>query len=551
MRRIALAGVVVVALGALSPVAAQAAPAPLSVQHIPWVKCFQPDPAAGPDEDLGEYGRLECGVYKVPRDWAHPGDGRTLDMIATRLPARNGKARGAVFTNPGGPGASGTIMPMLWGLAKKSRLAEEMDLYGIDVRGVFQLTCGEKGHGDTPDSRDRRPKNVARLLRLSKAIAKDCQARPAQRYVTTAQTVRDLDLLRSLIGQEKINWVGYSGGSWLGAHYAAQFPRRTGRFVLDSNVQFTGGWQEAFNLQPKGFERRFREDFAPWAARNHKSYKIGRTAKQVIAVYEGIRRDVAREPLPLYGSELRPADVDGLIAGAMYVKDAFPTTGTLLALMRRYTGLEPNGRAAAAGTLNELVRSLRTISTPLHTAAPEDEEPPRDSEDATFYAITCNDTAHRGTPKQLAARSAKLGKKYPLIGWSTIIDPCQYWKRRPGLALKRPGRNLPGMLMVQSVHDPATPYEGALKAHRVLRNSRLLTVKGEGDHGVYFSGNACVDRIVEAYLIDGRFPKKDLTCKGLPLPGAGGSDVFFRARNTPANPLQAIAGLTREHPITR
>jgi hypothetical protein len=141
-----------------------------------------------------------------------------------------------------------------------------------------------------------------------------------------------------------------------------------------------------------------------------------------------------------------------------------------------------------------------------------------DAEYATFYTTTCNDTAYRGTVKDLIRTSGILGKKYPLIGSSTISDPCVFWKR-PALSLKKPtGRGVSGALMVQSVHDPATPYEGALNAHKHYAGSRLLTVTGEGDHGVYAGGNACVDRIVDGYLIDGKLPRKDLSCKGLAIP---------------------------------
>ncbi|GAB3662373.1 alpha/beta hydrolase [Actinocorallia lasiicapitis] len=559
-RLLPLAGAAALFLGLLSPVAADAAvPARLPAQKIAWEKCFTP-PQDTPPEEMGDDARLECAVYEAPLDWSRP-DGQQIKLFVTRMPARNGKPKGAVFTNPGGPGAYGAAMPLMFAYTKGSRLAEEMDVYGLDVRGTDMLTCGDNFHGGELDPRDRRAKNVKKLLKAARDTAKACQKLREQRYVTTAQTVRDLDLLRSLIGQHKIHWIGYSGGSWLGAHYAAQFPAHTGRFVLDSNVEFTGRWQDAFNLQPRGFERRFRKDFAGWAARHHRTLKLGRTAKKVIATYEGIRKDIVREPLPFMGSELRPSDVDYMIAGAMYTKEAFPQVAALLATLRRYTGLKPNGRAAAASTLDEAITRLRSLNTPLLAATDDEdgeegEEPPRDSQDATFYAITCNDTPHRGTPQRLAADSAKLGRAYPLIGWSTINDPCQYWKRpATGPKLKRPGRNLATVLMVQSAHDPATPYEGALKAHRALKNSRMLTVTGEGDHGVYLSGNKCVDRTVDAYLIDGKAPKKkDVSCKGTPLPkkayGPGGEPFFgFGLRS--GNPIQRLGLFIEKFTFTK
>jgi len=132
--------------------------------------------------------------------------------------------------------------------------------------------------------------------------------------------------------------------------------------------------------------------------------------------------------------------------------------------------------------------------------------------DATFETIRCNDTAYKGTPADLVERSAKAGQAYPLTGWDTIEDDCVFWKR-PALTLKRPtGAGLPRLLMIQSEHDPATPYEGALLAHKKYKNSRLVTVKGEGDHGIYAGDNPCVNKIVESYLVDGKYPAKDLNC---------------------------------------
>ncbi|MFE1174000.1 alpha/beta hydrolase [Streptomyces sp. NPDC058773] len=83
------------------------------------------------------------------------------------------------------------------------------------------------------------------------------------------------------------------------------------------------------------------------------------------------------------------------------------------------------------------------------------------------------------------------------------------------------GKGLPATLMLNSVHDPATYYEGALKAHRALRGSRLVTVTGGGDHGRYRNGNACVDGIVDAYLLDGTAPERDVACAAGPLPAPG------------------------------
>jgi pimeloyl-ACP methyl ester carboxylesterase len=81
---------------------------------------------------------------------------------------------------------------------------------------------------------------------------------------------------------------------------------------------------------------------------------------------------------------------------------------------------------------------------------------------------------------------------------------------------------VPPVLIVQSVHDPATPIEGARRAHEAFENSRMLTITDEGDHGIYAGGNVCADTVVEKYLVDGIVPE-DSTCPGMPLPVPAGA----------------------------
>ncbi|MBW8481870.1 alpha/beta hydrolase [Actinomadura parmotrematis] len=504
--------------------AAGTVPAGLAAQKIAWEPCFEEPP--GGDGDDGEappslppfMKRMDCGTYAAPLDWKNPG-GKKIEIAVSRLRAASGHARGAVLINPGGPGASGIDMPLAFATDQKgnpSALGKDLDLVGFDVRGTGasdSITCDGKYYGSTLDPRDRRAKNVERLLAAAKKNAAACRSKLAA-YVTTAQTVRDIDLLRSLLGQDRIHWLGYSAGTWLGAQYAAVFPKHAGRFVLDSNTDVTGTWQGLTGLQAKGFERRFSSDFTAWAAAHDKRFKLGRSKAQVRRTFEGVRKAIAKDPLPLLGGgDLHASDLDAYAASAMYSKWSFPQLADDLRVLRRYTGVKVRSTALGGG----VPADLAAVAKRVHAApAPHFSGPSvyYDSEYATFTAVTCNDTKFTGTVKANVARSAKLGKKYPLIGYSTISDPCQYWKRPAGaLALRKPtGKGAPPVLMVQSTHDPATPYEGAVRTHRALAGSRLLTVKREGDHGLYASGLACVDKAVDAYLINGVLPKGDTSC---------------------------------------
>lgn len=472
----------------------------------------------------------------MPRNWRRPGDGVNLQVAVSRLPAKSGQAKGAVFTNPGGPGAPGRTLPLVWERAGRDKVLESMDLIGFDPRGSggsTNITCNNEAMGISLDWRDRRADSLELMFDSDRLTAKFCQqGRSADvvDYVTTEQTVKDLDLLRSALGHEKINWVGYSGGTWLGAYYSAYFPKRTGQFVLDSNTDISS-WQKSFSTQPLGFERRFREDFVSYAAANDGTFQLGTTPAQLDEFYEQLRVDVD-ELLGIPGAAL-----DGYIAQHMYTKYAFDPLARSLKDLRAY--IDNPQSSAARQKVEPTLTSLREQKSPRPRLGPVAYG---DAFPSTFRAIICNDTPWYGGEDELLALSAEQGKKYPLIGWSTVRSVCNFWDR-PAVRLVKPtGAGVPPMLLVQSVNDPATPLEGALKTHEQLKGSRLITVTGEGDHGIYLGENACVDDSVEAYLLDGVVPEADFSCKGQPIPPPSARGAAADGQN----PLDVVDELNAE-----
>ena len=535
---LALASVTMLSLVAFVP-GASALPAQepsprLAVQAIKWRPCFK----TSPDPDHPEYVRLECADVQAPLDWKKP-NGKKISLSVSRLKARK-QPKGVVFTNPGGPGYTGWTTPLMFIDAERDRLLDTMDIIGVDVRGTgysTQASC-KNLYGRYLEVRDRSAANTKRLLADAEKIAKGCQQSGGKqlpsKYVTTAQTVYDLEWIRRSLKTsrggkvKKINWIGYSGGTWLGAHYARKWPRSTGRFVLDSVTDFSSTWRVVFDDQPKGFQKRF-GTFASWAAGYDDLYGLGTSQRAVVGRYEKIRAAISKtgwiQITDATGATryFYPRQLDDLIIKALYSKGSFIGLARDLSLLN-------------AATLDA---QARTQSRRLSQAVdPTAGEPP------TYFNITCNDTPFGRTPAQQAAHTKKDGARHPLAGYAPITNPCSYWKRPAGqLKLSRPvGRGLPPVLMIHSVNDPATSYSGAVKAHKAYANSRLITVKNEGDHALYASGNPCVDRAVERYLIDGVYPGHDGSCQGTPLPVPAGAG----ARTSPGtpNPLQRLAELS-------
>lgn len=489
-------------------------PSHYTEQHIDWHRCAAdelPDPAPPASK------HLLCGQFRAPRDWNNPHQGRDITIAVSKLPSKTRAASRTVVTNPGGPGAPGRTFPLR--LRGQERLRAAFDVIGFDPRGTGKsttITCGGAiSDLDPLDPRDRSARNLDRILDTTADTARACRerSRPLGAFVNTFQTVHDIDLLRRLLNRDKISWIGYSAGTWLGAHYATRFPRRVDRVVLDSSVEFTTDWQRSFDWQPLGFERRWRADFLPWIARYDSIYGFGSTAVRARLTYEDVRAALQDEPVKLGDQAIGPNEFDMQIAGALYSKKSFPDLADYLVAIRAEVEERSEGHAGRSNT--DFVPSLGALRPgPRPLVVPSESD---DSYLASFWTIPCNDTAWRGDRASVVSQSQKLGSRYPLLGWGWVVQPCIFWETEPTSLPTPTGRGLPPVLIVQSTHDPATPIEGARRAHARFAGSAMLTVINEGDHGLYAGGNGCVDTVVERYLVDNRKPV-DRACPGMPLP---------------------------------
>jgi hypothetical protein len=244
--------------------------------------------------------------------------------------------------------------------------------------------------------------------------------------------------------------------------------------------------------------------------------------------------------------------LDNIVTGDLYTKMDFYSLAIDLAFLRGLSEAQSKGGARAAqhkvdelplARQQELVqRATRRAVGITPFGRPFDDD---DAENATFTAVTCNDTdwpQGRAYGEILAAR---LGPRYPLLGWTMSENPCAYWDR-PNLQMPVPtGRGLPTTLMVQSVHDPATNFSLAASAHSRYAGSRLVTITGEGDHGIYGGVNKCADKIVNTFLTTGKAPAKDTSCAGEGIPGPSKPEPGENAEGVHGGPLARIAGFTK------
>jgi pimeloyl-ACP methyl ester carboxylesterase len=507
MRRRRSAVVLPVVIGGLLvagavPASAVSGMARYTGQKLAWHLCTDDELPAprppGSDE-------LECATFRTPRDWDRLTERRDLTIAVSRLKSTS-DTTSSVLTNPGGPGGEGRSLPVLF--RGQSGLREHQEIIGMDPRGTGKstnITCGGAVFSSL-DPRDRDPRNMNDIVDELRNFAKDCERSSGDlvRLIDTYQTIRDMDLLRVLLGRHKVNYVGYSGGSWLGAHYAQQFPERTGRFVLDSNVEFTAAWEKFRDEQPFGFERRWRQDFLPWIARYDAKYHFGATAEEARQNYESIRASLSRRPIDLDGVRIGPAELDSFILSMLYGKANFPPMADLFVNIKRVTDADTPEQAKV--DVRAVVKAVKSVEAP-------------DASIATLTAVLCNDGPWSGDRRSLIRKSQEfLDRGATLDSYWINRQACVFWKNERFRPLPTmDGRGVPPVLMVQSERDPGTPIEGARRAHAAFQNSRMLTVTDEGDHGIYSLGNKAVDKIVNAYLVDGVVPQ-DQNVPGMPLP---------------------------------
>lgn len=407
-------------------------------QEITWQQCGGD---SAPPADLPGRERFECGSFTAPENWQDAKKDKEITIQVSRVKSLDpkGPSKGDLFTNPGGPGAPGLRLPQSFLYANRTKVLDNFEVIGIDPRGT--------GKSTTIPTVDKQ-------------------------YVSTEQTVKDLDLLRQLLKREKVSFWGVSAGTWMGAYYATYFPKQVDKFVLDSSVEFTVSWAEGNRKNPTQFEARFKDYFVPWVAARDGAYGLGATGEAVDKTLGDLNTKLGKDGLKLPGDKrFTQDDLSRWKIDKVYVKRQFPA----LAGMLQQASKAVNGDEDALGKLAEI---LKDPADPYINEAGQ--------------AIRCND-----------------------FTWDLAVAPC------PTSKVKMPkpdGVGVPSILMVQTEGDPATTLKGAQAAHAAFANSRMITVTDEGDHGIYVNDNPCVDDYVENYLVDGTVPAKDETCKGVPLP---------------------------------
>ncbi|MBW5426259.1 alpha/beta fold hydrolase, partial [Streptomyces sp. BG9H] len=298
-------------------------------QKIKWGACKDATEAMA--DATGHAKDVQCADVTVPLDYAKPATGTVkLAMIRMRSSA-SGEPRGSLLLNFGGPGGPG--VSALAGAQKEfGFLSKGYDVVSFDPRGVGQsdpVSCGDAdgqtepvaGEGDDP----------AAVLAELRKVAKECEAKsgPVLPYMGTINVSRDLDVMRAALGDKKLNYLGFSYGTRLGAVYAAQFPKKVGRMVLDGVDTLTEPVAEQSLVTAEGRQTAL-DNFLTWCTGNA-GCVFGTDARAARHGMVQLIRDMDEMPLrSMDGEEFTGQDVVGVLSQALYSRQAWPALSQAL-----------------------------------------------------------------------------------------------------------------------------------------------------------------------------------------------------------------------------
>lgn len=453
-------------------------------------------------EDCGD--GLQCSEAIAPLDYTDPAAGE-VSLALVRQYATGNNRIGSLLVNPGGPGASGYdfVMDSL-DYATDAKLQASFDIVGFDPRGVGRssaVSCYDSAdmdeylYGLTTAERGT-DAWIAELAASADAFAAACaeQTGPLLGTVDTQSAARDLDLLRAILGDTQLNYLGYSYGTFLGATYAELFPEKAGRLVLDGAIDPSTSNFEVTKTQAVGFENALRAYLADCVAGADCPFLGG--VDSAMTTIGALMRSVDASPITATdGRQLGANALLTAIIYPLYVATGWPQLSIMLDSVL-------HGRADVAFQFADDYNGRDADGN--YT----------DNSTEAFMAINCIDYSYNSDPAAMRAEAAELAEAAPVIGpYMSFGDVgCANWPHH--FTGERTEIHAPGaapILVVGTTNDPATPYVWAQRLAEQLDSGNLVTYTGEG-HTAYNKSNSCVNDAVDSYLVDGTVPEADPQC---------------------------------------
>jgi pimeloyl-ACP methyl ester carboxylesterase len=482
------------------------APAANVATALKWAPCGLTPAATAVD--------VQCAVDRLPMDYDQPA-GAQVNLAVAKVPARDQAHRiGSLLFNFGGPGGTSVAYLQASGAGFLAGLNERFDLVGFDPRGVGQSTPAVDCHVNqetqglasqpfpTPLTID-----PAAYRAKAQAYVDACRAANGAilAHLSTANVARDMDALRAAVGDEKLNYLGFSYGTFLGATYAALFPDRYRALVLDGDVDAAEYIHDPSGQgveQTAAFERALNRFLEACAADQTACSGFGGADPHLAYDHLVAAADATPIPAPGYAADPRPIDGDDIRAATVQALYAKRFWGTLALLLAR----------AAAGD-GSGIRAVVDASV-YGRRADGSYDPSTDR----FFTITAAEQQfRRGDVGYYLARGADSWTSFPHFWWNTGYPDINYtlWPVHDADAFGGPWTvpaGSPTPLLISTTYDPATPNAWGRRLATELGNARLLTMNGDG-HTAFGGNSACIDAATEAYLVDLTLPARGTVCQ--------------------------------------
>ncbi|MCE3269379.1 MAG: alpha/beta hydrolase [Burkholderiales bacterium] len=507
-----------------------------------WENCNKVKYAGISEQIITYFGpRLQCSMMTVPIDYNNLSLG-FLSIAISRVKATDAQNRiGAILMNPGGPGGKGLGFAPAYAKMfdmtdinitkgeKLHKLIEVYDYIGFDPRGVgssTNLSCQLDNFYklELLATQDRSQTNFNNIYYNQEQDAKACQKNILTAFINSDATARDMDGLRQLLGDEKLNYYGYSYGTWLGIWYASLFPEHVNHMVLDSSINFNTTLVE--NNQAVPMQSIFDNMIIPYAALHPELFNLGESVGEIQNIFFTLDiklQTALSNQLYLYLFNQKTADnaIEYLMAAKAINKIVTinPNISEVQLLLTLESYSFTSDAEINVSTVN-LAKQLGTAYMHLVSESPVPVILAQNSNgnDAVNKSVTCNDGTNVST---LQSYWDGIIEQIYLIAPAYFHDRYEQnctsaWNgptvNKPDTAMASKINNI---LMVQNQYDAATNLQGALATFNMLGNASLILNTNSYTHGVFPTGKSCVDNTVADYLLNPTSNKHSMTvCEG-------------------------------------
>ncbi len=453
---------------------------------IVWKSC--------PEDAMNE---TMCATFDVPYDYDNPSVGQFSLKLKKHMATKPEKRIGSMLVNPGGPGFGGSFLADNATAYFGGDLVESFDIIGWDPRGTGESTpfvdCID--NYDTYFAADPTPQTEEEktaLVDATRLFSEECEKNSGEilPYISTNNTVRDMDAIRAALGEEKITYFGFSYGSELGATWVTMFPTTVRAAVLDGATDPNADYMQAGLDQAKGFDTEFNKFLKKCSANTQCEFYNNGNAE---VAYDKLIKQLDEHPL-VVSKDRTPVNQSvafTAISEAMYSSTMWPELETALADAQA-------GKGAGLLALYDQYYQRNGDGT-------------YGNELEAFYSIMCLDDPGPATVEATDAYVPKFEAVAPRLAHGfTAGYGCVFWKAKPDLRIKITGKGAGPVVVVGTTGDAATPLASSRKMTAALEDGRLIVVTADRHTG--YGENTCVTDAVNKYLITAKVAFKEKSC---------------------------------------